>query len=46
MEYYSAVKNEITTFSGKWVEMDIHQAHKEISHVFGYMKNLDLNTII
>jgi hypothetical protein len=47
MEYYSAIKkNEIMSFTGKWMEVEIillhelNQAH--ISHVLTHLYNLDL----
>jgi hypothetical protein len=42
MEYYSAIKkNEIISFAGKWVELEIIMFN-EISHVFSHIWNLDL----
>jgi hypothetical protein len=49
MEYYSATKNEIMLFAGKWTELEImmfnevSQAQKVKYHVFTHMQNLDLN---
>jgi hypothetical protein len=40
MKYYSAIKNEIMIFSGKWVELEIitlskiNQTQKDIYYVF------------
>jgi hypothetical protein len=49
MEYYSAIKkNEITWFTGKWMELEniklseIHQVEKAKYHIFAYMQDLDL----
>jgi hypothetical protein len=46
MEYYLATKNEITAFSGKWMELDHHvkqsksDSEKQTSYVFSYKWNL------
>jgi hypothetical protein len=40
MEYYSIIKNEIVSFAGKWMEMEIimlskiNKTHKDKYHVF------------
>jgi hypothetical protein len=40
MEFYSAMKNEIMPFAGKWMELEIiilieiSQSHKNKSHLF------------
>jgi hypothetical protein len=42
MEYYSAIKNEIMLFAGKWIEVEIimvsevSQAQKDKGHVFSF----------
>jgi hypothetical protein len=53
MGYYSAIKkNEIMSFSGKWMEVktimlkEISQAQKDKYHGFPHMKNLDLKKVI
>jgi hypothetical protein len=47
-EFYSATKNEILSFAGKWMELeniilcDVSQAQKAKNHVFSHMWNIDL----
>jgi hypothetical protein len=48
MGYYSAIKNEIMSFAGKWMELEIImckisqiQKDKQL-HIFAHMLNLDL----
>jgi hypothetical protein len=47
MEYYSAIKNKITLFSGKWMELEItilseiRQTQKGNHHVCCHMWNLE-----
>jgi hypothetical protein len=53
MDYYLAIKkNEIISFSGKWMELEIimlsqiNQTQKDKYHVFTHMQNLDLKKVI
>jgi hypothetical protein len=46
-EYYLTIKrNEIMSFAGKWMELEIHHnkaiSERQILHVFAHMQNLDL----
>jgi hypothetical protein len=49
MEFYSATKkNTVLLFAGKWMEMEnillneVSQVQKSKSHIFSYMRNIDL----
>jgi hypothetical protein len=52
-EYYSAIKrNAITSFSGKWMELEIIMlsenkpgSQRQILHVFAHMQNLELKKL-
>jgi hypothetical protein len=45
VEYYSAIKNETTSFAGRWIELEIiqdtpskiSQAQKDKYHIFAHM---------
>jgi hypothetical protein len=43
MEFYSATKNEILSFAGKWMELEniilseVSQVQKSKSHIFSFM---------
>jgi hypothetical protein len=46
MEFYSAIKNEILLFAGKWMELEniflsASQVQKDKSHVFSQMWKID-----
>jgi hypothetical protein len=48
MEFYSATKNEILSFSGKWMEIEniilseVSQVQKAKSHTFSHMWKIEL----
>jgi hypothetical protein len=47
MEFYTATKNEILSFAGKWMELEniilseVSQAQKAKNHVFPLMQIID-----
>jgi hypothetical protein len=48
MEFYSATKNKILSFSSKWMELEniilskVSQAQKAKNHIFPHMRIIDL----